>query len=74
MVLWFVSSFKILLSSLFVVNNFFDYLSLGIWLISNMYFIYLTFFELYRYVFKNEKTKYLILKLKEILNKSFEQN
>ena len=53
MVLWFVSSFKILLSSLFVVNNLFDYLSLGIWLISNMYFIYLTIYELYHYVFKN---------------------
>ena len=53
MVLWFISSFKILLSSLFILNNIFDYLFLGIWLISNMYFIYLTIYELYRYVFKN---------------------
>ena len=53
MVLWFISSLKILLSSLFVLDNTFDYLFLGIWLISNMYFIYLTIYELYRYVFKN---------------------
>lgn len=55
MVLWFISSFKILLSSLFTLNNNFDYLFLGVWIISNMYFICLTIFELYRYVFKNKK-------------------
>jgi len=53
MVLWFISSFKILLSPFYVLNNNFDYLFLGIWLISNMYFICLTIFELYRQVFKN---------------------
>ena len=53
MVLWFVSSFKILLSSFYDLNNNFDYLFLGIWLISNIYFICLTFYELYRQVFKN---------------------
>ena len=53
MVLWFISSFKILLSSFYDLNNNFDYLFLGIWLISNIYFICLTFYELYRQVFKN---------------------
>ena len=53
MVLWFISSFKILLSSFYDLNNNFDYLFFGIWLISNIYFICLTFYELYRQVFKN---------------------
>ena len=53
MVLWFISSFKILLSSFYDLNNNFDYLFLGIWLISNIYFICLTFYELYRQVFRN---------------------
>ena len=53
MVLWFISSFKILLTSFYDLNNNFDYLFLSIWLISNIYFICLTFYELYRQVFKN---------------------
>ena len=53
MVLWFITSFKILLSSLYDLNNNFDYLFFVIWLISNIYFICLTFYELYRQVFKN---------------------
>ena len=53
MVLWFISSFKILLSSFYVLNNNFDYLFLGIWLSSNIYFVCLTFYELCRQVFKN---------------------
>ena len=53
MVLWFITSFKILLSSFYDLNNNFDYLFFGIWLISNIYFICLTFYELYRQVFKN---------------------
>ena len=53
MVLWFISSFKILLSSFYVLNNNSDYLFFGIWLISNIYFVCLTFYELYRQVFKN---------------------
>jgi phosphatidylcholine synthase len=53
MVLWFITSFKILLTSFYDLNNNFDYLFLGIWLISNTYFICLTFYELYRQVFKN---------------------
>ncbi len=53
MVLWFISSFKILLTSFYHLNNNFDYLFLGIWLISNIYFICLTFYELYRQVFRN---------------------
>ena len=53
MVLWFISSFKILLTSFYHLNNNFDYLFLGIWLISNIYFICLTFYELYRQIFKN---------------------
>jgi len=59
MVLWFISSFKILLSSFYDLNNNFDYLFLGIWLISNIYFICLTFYELYRQIFK-----YIFLKIK----------
>ena len=53
LVLWFISSFKILLSSFYDLNNYFDYLFLGIWLISNIYFISLTLYELYRQIFKN---------------------
>ena len=53
MILWFIASFKILLSSFYFVNGSFDYLFLGIWLISNIYFICLTFYELYLQVFKN---------------------
>ena len=53
MILWFIASFKILLSSFYFVNGSFDYLFLGIWLISNFYFICLTFYELYLQVFKN---------------------
>ncbi len=53
MFIWFVSSFKILLSSFYVLNNNFDYLFLVIWLISNMYFVCLTIYELYRPIFKN---------------------
>ena len=53
MVLWFITSFKILLTSFYDLNNNFDYLFLGIWLISNTYFICLTFYELYRQVFRN---------------------
>ena len=53
MVLWFISSFKILLSSFYVLNNYFDYIFLGIWLTSNIYFSCLTFYELYHQVFKN---------------------
>ena len=53
MVLWFISSFKILFSSLFVLTNNFDYFFLGIWLISNMYFVCLTIYEFYSQIFKN---------------------
>ncbi len=53
LVLWFISSFKILLSSFFTLNNNFDYLFLSIWLVSNMYFICLTIYELYRPILKN---------------------
>ena len=53
MFIWFVSSFKILLSSFYVLNNNFDYLFLVIWLISNMYFVCLTIYEHYRPIFKN---------------------
>ena len=57
MVLWFVSSFKILLSSFFLLENYSDYLFIGIWLISNAYFICLTIYEMYRQVFKNNYFK-----------------
>ncbi len=53
MVLWFISSCKILLSSIFILQSNFDYLFFGIWLVSNMYFICLTIYELYRPIFKN---------------------
>ncbi len=53
LVLWFISSFKILFSSFFILNSNFDYLFLGIWLVSNMYFICLTIYELYRPILKN---------------------
>ena len=53
MILWFISSFKILLSSFMINDNYFDYFFLYVWLISNLYFICITILELYRYVFKN---------------------
>ena len=53
LVLWFISSFKILFSSFFILSSNFDYLFLGIWLVSNMYFICLTIYELYRPILKN---------------------
>ena len=53
MILWFISSFKILLSSFFLLNNYFDYLFLGIWLISNLYFVSLTLYEMYHQLIKN---------------------
>ena len=58
MVLWFISSLKILLSSFYDLNNNFDYLFLGIWLVSNMYFICLTIYELYRPLLKNIYLKF----------------
>ena len=58
MFLWFISSFKILLSSFFVLKSNFDYLFLGIWLVSNMYFICLTIYELYRPILKNIYLKF----------------
>ena len=59
MVLWFISSLKILLSSINDLYNNIDYLFLGIWLISNIYFICITFYEIYLQVFKN-----ILLKIK----------
>ena len=59
MVLWFISSLKILLGSINDLYNNIDYLFLGIWLISNIYFICITFYEIYLQVFKN-----ILLKIK----------
>ena len=53
MLLWFFSSLKILLNSLYFLNSYFDYFSLFIWILSNLYFVVLTIYELYIQVFKN---------------------
>ena len=60
MLLWFFSSLKILLNSLYSLNSYFDYLSLFVWTISNLYFVVLTIYELYNQVFRN-----IFLKIKK---------
>ena len=61
MSLWFFSSLKLLLESYYLFNDYFNYFFLGIWMISNLYFIVLTIYELYNQVFKN-----IYLKIKKI--------
>ena len=52
MILWFVSSFKILTTSFYIIENNFDLLFLSIWVISNIYFISLTFYEILFDIYK----------------------
>ena len=52
MILWFVSSFKILTTSFYIIENNFDLLFLSIWVISNIYFISLTFYEILVDIYK----------------------
>ena len=59
--LWFFSSLKILLNSFYSLNSYFDYFSLFIWTISNLYFVVLTIYELYNQVFRN-----IFLKIKKL--------
>ena len=61
MLLWFFSSLKLLLDSYYLFNDYFDYFFLSIWMISNLYFVVLTIYELYNQVFKN-----IYLKIKNI--------
>ena len=46
LILWFVSTFKILTTSFYIIENNYDLLFLLIWVISNIYFISLTFHEI----------------------------
>ena len=52
MILWFVSSFKILTTSFYMIENSYDLLFLSIWIISNIYFISLTFYEIIVDIYK----------------------
>ena len=52
MILWFVSSFKILTTSFYIIENNYDLLFLLIWVISNIYFISLTFYEILVDIYK----------------------
>ena len=52
MILWFVSSFKILITSFYIIENNFDLLFLSAWLVSNIYFISLTFYEIFLDIYK----------------------
>ena len=61
MLLWFFSSLKLLLDTYYLFNDYFDYFFLSIWMISNLYFLILTIYELYNQVFKN-----IYLKIKKI--------
>ena len=61
MLLWFFSSLKFLLDSYYLFNDYFDYLFLSVWMISNLYFVIITIYELYNQVFKN-----IYLKIKKI--------
>ena len=61
MLLWFFSSLKLLLDSYYLFNEYFNYFFLTIWMISNLYFLILTIYELYNQVFKN-----IYLKIKKI--------
>ena len=54
------SSLKILLYSFYSLNNYFDYLSLFMWTISNLYFVVLTIYELYNQVLRNIFLKKLV--------------
>ena len=61
MLLWFFSSLKLLLDSYYIFNDYFNNFFLSIWMISNLYFVILTIYELYNQVFKN-----IYLKIKKI--------
>ena len=52
MILWFVSSFKILTSSFYIIENNYDLLFLCLWIFSNIYFISLTFYEIFFDIYK----------------------
>ena len=61
MLLWFFSSLKFLLDSYYLFNDYLDYFFLSVWMISNLYFVIITIYELYNQVFKN-----IYLKIKKI--------
>ena len=52
MIIWFVSSFKMLINSFYIIENNYDLLFLSLWIISNIYFISLTFYEIFFDVYK----------------------
>ena len=52
LILWFVSTFKILTTSFYIIENNYDLLFLLIWVISNIYFISLTFHEIIVDIYK----------------------
>ncbi len=52
MFVWFVSSFKILTGSFYMIENNYDLLILCLWIFSNIYFISLTFYEIFFDIYK----------------------
>ena len=57
MFVWFVSSFKILTGSFYMIENNYDFLILCLWVFSNIYFISLTFYEIFFDIYKAVSVK-----------------
>ena len=57
MALWFISTLKLLIDSIYKLDNLYDYLVITIWVISNFYFISLTIYELLIDIFKSTSIK-----------------
>ena len=57
MALWFISTLKLLITSFYKLDNFYDYLVITIWVMSNFYFISLTIYELLIDIFNSTSIK-----------------
>ena len=57
MALWFISTLKLLITSIYKLDNLYDYLVITIWVMSNFYFISLTIYELLIDIFKSTSIK-----------------
>ena len=55
--LWFITTLKLLIDSIYKLDNLYDYLVITIWVISNFYFISLTIYELLIDIFKSTSIK-----------------
>ena len=61
MALWFISTLKLLLTSIYKLDNLYDYIVITVWVVSNFYFISLTIYELFI-----DKFKITSIKLKKL--------